>query len=158
MKNNSRQSLSLARFRRTAVEALDDVDIGAADRIERTHLVLSVLERPLLMRGEMAAERLRHRLAEVGRRLQRKQPKSMAGDSFRRSGRFRSDCVVCRHVSSLPSQPLGMFAPAFTLSARFRRARQAKRPRRHPTAHANRRAAKANRPRRFSGHSAMPSA
>ena len=75
--------LVVGRFRRTAVEALDDVDIGAADRVERAHLVLSVLERPLFMRSEIAAERLRDRLAEIGCCLQRKQSKSMAENSVR---------------------------------------------------------------------------
>jgi hypothetical protein len=55
------------------VEALDDIYIGAADRIERAHLMLAIFERSLFMRSEIAAEFVRDRLAEIGCCLQRKQ-------------------------------------------------------------------------------------
>ena len=79
------------------MEALNHVNIGAVDWVERAHLVLSVFEPSLFVHSEIAAERLRDRLAEVGCCLQCKQSKPMAGTSFRRSVRVRPDCIRCRH-------------------------------------------------------------
>ena len=65
--------LVVGAFGRSAVKALDDVDIGAADGIERAHLVLAVLECALLMRGELLPERQRDGLAKIGGRFKREQ-------------------------------------------------------------------------------------
>ena len=73
------------------MEALNDVDIGAADRVERPHLVLSVFECALFMRRKLAAERMRDRLAEIGRCLQRKQPRGVTRLRSRRNIQWRPD-------------------------------------------------------------------
>ena len=99
--------LVVGRFRRTAVEALDDVDIGAVDRVERTHLVLAVLEFPLFMRSELAAERLRDCLAEVGCCLQREQSKSRARDQLSMERPVSSGLHSLVIDSSLHGNPAG---------------------------------------------------
>jgi hypothetical protein len=55
------------------MQALDHIDIGAANGMERPYLVLAVLECALLMGGKRLAERLCHGPTEFGGRLQRKQ-------------------------------------------------------------------------------------
>ena len=65
------------------MEALNDIDIGAADCVQRTHFVLAIFERPLFMCSQITAKRLRDRFAEIGSCLQRKQPELMVGNSFR---------------------------------------------------------------------------
>ena len=87
--------LVVFRFRRAAVQALDDVDTRAVDRLERARLMLAVFEFPLFMRGHLAAERLRDCRAEDGRCLQREQSKSRARTSLRRSVPTRPDCIRC---------------------------------------------------------------
>ena len=147
-------------FRGAAVETLDDIDIGAADRIKRAHLMLAVFERSLFMRSEIAAEFVRESLAEIGCCLQRKQQKLMAGNGFQRSGPLRPGCAVYGHrllSFSLQSHSARWRYP-FICRARSRQVRQATHERRHRTAPANRRAATASHPRKSSDHSVMPSA
>ena len=55
------------------MKALDDIDIHSADRRERPHLVLAILELSFLMRGKGLTKRSRDGPAEIDRRLQRKQ-------------------------------------------------------------------------------------
>jgi hypothetical protein len=54
------------------VEALNNIDVGAADRIERPHLMLSVFEGPLFMCREFLAECGGDSFAKIGRCIQRK--------------------------------------------------------------------------------------
>jgi hypothetical protein len=69
MKNRSRHSLSFRAFVRPAVCTLQYINVSPADRIERAHLVLAVLEGALLVRRDRLPERPSNVSAELRGRL-----------------------------------------------------------------------------------------
>jgi hypothetical protein len=58
------------------MEAVHHIDVGVANVLQRTCLVLAILEIPLFVHGQRLSESLRNALAEFRRRLQCKKPKA----------------------------------------------------------------------------------
>ncbi len=86
---------------RTAVEALDDIDVGSADSFQRTHLMFAVFEFSLFVCRQRLPESLRYGLAEIGSRLQCKEPKpSGVGQTW--SGIARGPKALFHHHGLRP--------------------------------------------------------
>jgi len=83
---------------RAAVERLHHVAVAAAHALQRSRLVLAVLEIALLVRAELGAELRRDALGERPRRIQRKQRQIALGHRFGLlslpSRRIRSGCDI----------------------------------------------------------------
>src|SRR5690606_25493046 len=88
---------------RAAVERLHDVAVAAAHALQRSGLVLAVLEIALLVRAELGAELRHDALGERPRRIQREQRETAFGHRFGLlSSALPSDSERLRH----PCQPV----------------------------------------------------
>ena len=76
------------------MKAMDDVDVGAADRIKWPRLVLAIFEIPLFMGAERVREQFADVTAETIGSLQRKEPETAAHD---RSDNGRRPNMVFYH-------------------------------------------------------------
>ena len=64
---------------RAALQALDDIDVGAAHRVERARLMLAILELPLLVSREWHTQSVSDGPPQLGRGIDREQPEVAAG-------------------------------------------------------------------------------